>query len=80
MAERPPEALPVFDDDDVARVALLARKATRKAARVANRSGYFVEHASDACMIKSPHHALKIALKTSPIDVNKRYTFAGAAH
>ncbi len=80
MAEGPPDLLPVFDDDDVGRVALLARKATRKAARAANRAGYFIEHASDACMIKSPSHALTIALKTSAIDVNKRYTFADAAH
>lgn len=70
---------PTFDDDDVVRVAALARKATRQASRTANRAGYFVEHAEGACLVKSPNHVVKVALKTSPIDVNKQYTFADAA-
>jgi len=71
--------LPDFDDD-VDHVAVLARKATRKAARMANRVGYFVEHAEGACIVKSPRHVLKVALKTTLADVNKRYTFADETH
>lgn len=70
---------PAFDDDDVVRVAALARKATRQEARRANRAGYFVEHADGACVVKSPNHVVKAVLKTSTIDVNKQYTFADAA-
>ena len=65
-------------DDDVVRIAALARKATRKAARVANRAGYFVEHVKGGCIVRSPNHVVKVALKTSTIDVNKHYTFANA--
>jgi hypothetical protein len=71
--------MPCFDDDDADLVAALARKATRKAARAANRVGYFVEHAKEGCIVKSPNHVVKVALKTSSIDVNKHYTFADAA-
>jgi len=67
-------------DDDVARVAALARKATRKAAREANRAGYFVEHAKDACIVKSPKQVNRIALKETHINANKRYSFADEAH
>jgi len=67
-------------DDDVARVAALARKATRNAARLANRAGYFVEHAKDACIVKSPNQVVKIALKDTHINANKRYTLAHEAH
>lgn len=77
MTETPPAELPAFDDDDVARVAMIARKATRKAARMANRVGFFVDPAEGACIVKAPRHVLKVALKTTSIDVNKRYTFAG---
>ena len=79
MSQDSPTELPAFDDDDVARIAALARKATRKAARLANRVAYFVEHAEGACIVRSPRHVLKVALKTSTIDVNKKYTFAAAA-
>ena len=79
MSQNTPAELPVFDDDNVARIAALARKATRQAARAANRAGYFVEHAEGACIVKSPNHVVKAAIKTSTIDVNKQYTFADAA-
>ena len=79
MSQKSKGEAPGFDDD-VDRVAALARKATRQAARAANGAGYFVEHAPGACRVKSPNHAaLTVALKTSTIDVNKRYTFADAA-
>lgn len=65
-----------FDDNDVTRVALLARKATRKASLEANKAGYFVEHADGACLVNSRGTTVKIELKTTPIDVKKRYTFA----
>ena len=65
-----------FDDNDVARVAMLARKATRKASLAANKDGYFVEHANGACIVKSRGKTETIELKTSPIDVRKRYTFS----
>jgi hypothetical protein len=79
MSQDSQKEAPGFDDD-VARVAALARKATRQAARAANRAGYFVEHAADACRVKSPGHAaITIPLKASTIDVNKRYAFADAA-
>jgi hypothetical protein len=80
MSQDSQKEMPDFDDDDVVRVAALARKATRKAARLANRVAYFVEHAEGACIVRSPRHVLKVALKTSTIDVNKQYTFANAAH
>jgi hypothetical protein len=78
MTDNPVTDLPIFDDD-VERVVVLARKATRKAARFANRVGYFVEHAEGACVVKAPRHVLRVALKTNPIDVNKQYTFACAS-
>lgn len=65
-----------FDDDDVVRIAMLARKATRKASFAANKVGYFVEHADGACLVRSLGNTVKIELKTTPIDVRKRYTFA----
>ena len=67
-------------DDDVARVAALARKATRKSAREANRAGYFVEHAKGACIVKNPRQVIRIALKETHINANKRYTFADDTH
>lgn len=67
-------------DDDVERVAALARKATRNAARLANRAGYFVEHAKGACIVKSPNHVVKIELKDTHINANKRYAFAHETH
>ena len=67
-------------DDDVGRIAALARKATRNAARLANRAGYFVEHAPGACIVKSPNQVVKIALKDTHINANKRYTIAHEAH
>jgi hypothetical protein len=78
MTEIPEAELPVFDDA-VERVVVLARKGTRKAARLANRVGFFVEHAEGACIVKSPRHVLKVPLKASLIDVNKQYTFSSAA-
>jgi hypothetical protein len=75
MEENKCGELPDFDDD-VAHVEMVARKATRKAARVANRAGYFVEHALGACVVKSPKQVLKITSKSTPINVNKRYAFA----
>jgi len=65
-----------FDDNDVARVAMLARKATRKASLAANKAGFFVEHADGACLVTSRGTTVKIELKTTPIDVRKRYAFA----
>lgn len=60
---------------------MLARKATRKASRIANKAGYFVEHADGACIVRSPGPVTqKIEVKTTPIDVSKRYTFASQAH
>jgi hypothetical protein len=67
-------------DDDVSRVAILARKATRKAARAANKAGYFVEHAAGKCIIRSPEHTVEVTVKSTHIDVRKRYTFANATH
>jgi len=77
MTEVAEAVLPEFDDD-VGRFSVLARKATRKAARLANRAGYDVEHAERACIVKSPRHVLKVALTSRTIDVNKQYTFACA--
>jgi len=64
-----------FDDDSV-RVAALARKATRRAAREANKAGFYVERAGGTCAVRSPGKVVKITLKNTAIDVNKRYTFA----
>ena len=75
-----PQVKKIDFDDDVSRVAVLARKATRKAARAANRAGYFVEHAAGKCIVRSPEHTVEITVKTTPIDVRKRYTFANATH
>ncbi len=63
-------------DDDCDRIAMLARKATRKASRSAGKIGYSVEHAGDACIVRSPGQSIKIEARTTPIDVNTRYTFA----
>ena len=79
MSQYPLSAPPEFEDD-TAHIAMIARKATRKAARAANRAGYFVEHALGACVVKSPNHAVKVPLKTSTIDVNKQYVFADEKH
>jgi len=67
-------------DDDVVRVAMLARKATRKASRAANKAGFFVGHGIGACIVRSPGQVVKIEVKTTPIDVKKRYTFASGTH
>jgi len=63
-------------DDDCGRIAMLARKATRKASRSASQIGYSVEHTGSVCIVRSPGQSVKIEAKTTPIDVNTRYTFA----
>lgn len=63
-------------DDDVERIAMLARKATRKASRVANAAGYSVQHAGGVCIVRSPGHLVRIEIKNTPTHVNKRYSFA----
>jgi len=68
-----------FDDDSV-RVAALARKATRMAARVANKAGYSVEREGGTCVVRSPGRIVELTLKTTPIDVSKCYTFIRSAH
>lgn len=60
---------------------MLARKATRKASRVANQDGYFVEPADGACIVRSPGgKILKFEAKNTPIDVRKHYAFASETH
>lgn len=64
-------------DYDADRIAMLARKATRKASRIANKDGFFVERADGACVVRSPGPVVKkLEVKTTPIDVRKHYTFA----
>jgi len=63
-------------DDDCDRIAMLARKATRKASRLAGKTGYSVEYADGVCVVRSPGQSVKIEAKTTPIDVKARYTFA----
>jgi hypothetical protein len=66
-------------EDDVARLAMLARKATRKASRAANKVGYFVDRADGTCVVKSPKNTVTIEVETTPVDVKKHYTFARSA-
>jgi len=66
--------------EEGARIAMLARKATRKASRIAEKDGYYVEHADGVCVVRAAGKAVKIAVKTTPIDVRKRYVFASGTH
>lgn len=60
---------------------MLARKATRKASRVANQDGYFVEPVGGACTVRSPGgKSVALEVKTTPIDVRKHYVFASETH
>lgn len=68
-----------FDDDSVC-VAVLARKATRRAAREANKAGYSVQREGGTCVVRSPGRTVKFTLKNTPIDVSKCYTFVRSAH
>lgn len=67
-------------DDDAVDIAKLARKATRKAARDASRVGFSVERMGNVCIVKSPNRIVRVTLKTTTVDVNKRYTFQHDAH
>lgn len=69
----------INSDEEVTRMAMLARKATRKASRIAEKDGYYVEHADGVCLVRAAGKAVKIAVKTFPIDVRKHYVFASAA-
>jgi hypothetical protein len=62
-------------DDDAMNIAKLARKATRKAARDASRAGFSVERKGNVCIVKSPNSTVRVMLKTTTVDVYKRYTF-----
>jgi hypothetical protein len=67
-------------DDEGARIAMLARKATRKASRIAEKDGYYVEHADGVCIVRAAGKAVKVAVKTTPIDVRKHYVLASGTH
>lgn len=66
--------------EEADRIAMLARKATRKAARVAEKDGYYSEHADGVCLVRSAGKAVKIAVKTTPIDTRKHYVFSSGTH
>lgn len=65
-----------FNDDDVMLVAKLAKQATRKASRRAKEMGFSCERKDDVCIIRAPNHPdICVPVKTTPVDVTKRYVF-----
>lgn len=62
-------------DEDATCVAKMARKATRKAARIAEREGFSVKREGNICVARSPEKVIRVTLASTPIDTAKRYTF-----